>query len=121
MMKSMPIEQPMPTELTSMAFPLMMVYSSQGRGRPTVTSNKLDPIEEDTAMLPFPSLATRTEVMRSGTEVPAARKVSPMTASLMLRASPVTVAHHTMKYENTAIHRMLTMKAIGNHFFLFSS
>ena len=33
----------------------------------------------------LPSLATRTEVMRSGTEVPAARKVRPITASLEVK------------------------------------
>merc|ERR1719186_877042 len=99
----------------------MMVYSSHGRGRPTVTSNKLEPIEDDTAMPPLPSLATSTEVIRSGTEVPAARKVRPITASLIPMVSPARVAHHTMKYENTAIQTMLTMKAMGKNFFLFSS
>lgn len=46
---------------------------------PTVTSNMLLPTEEETAMSPKPFLATMTEVMRSGMEVPAARKVSPIT------------------------------------------
>ncbi|TRY67508.1 hypothetical protein TCAL_16956 [Tigriopus californicus] len=38
-----------------------------------------EPTEEDTAISPLPCLATRTLVMRSGTEVPAAKKVRPMT------------------------------------------
>ena len=46
---------------------------------PTVTSKILEPTEDDTAMSPFPCLATRTLVIRSGTEVPAARNVRPIT------------------------------------------
>lgn len=37
------------------------------------------PTELETAMSPNPFLATITEVMRSGIEVPAAKKVSPIT------------------------------------------
>ena len=37
------------------------------------------PTDEDTAMSPKPFLATITLVMRSGTDVPAARMVSPTT------------------------------------------
>ena len=46
---------------------------------PTVTSKMLLPTEEDTAMSPNPFLATITLVIRSGMEVPAARKVKPIT------------------------------------------
>ena len=56
-----------------------------------------DPTEEETAMSPLPCLATRTEVMRSGTEVPAARKVRPMMASGMSKVLPVVVAHQTIR------------------------
>eukprot|EP00095_Tigriopus_kingsejongensis_P002176 maker-scaffold1021_size70145-snap-gene-0.13 protein:Tk02176 transcript:maker-scaffold1021_size70145-snap-gene-0.13-mRNA-1 annotation:"PREDICTED: uncharacterized protein LOC100160712" len=45
---------------------------------PTVTSNILDPTDDDTAMSPFPFRATKTLVMRSGTDVPAAKRVNPM-------------------------------------------
>ena len=38
-----------------------------------------DPTEEETAMSPKPFLATMTLVMRAGMEVPAARKVRPIT------------------------------------------
>ena len=38
----------------------------------------LDPTDEETAMSPFPCLATSTLVMRSGTDVPAARNVRPI-------------------------------------------
>jgi len=38
-----------------------------------------EPTEEETAMSPSPFLATITEVIKSGIEVPAARKVSPIT------------------------------------------
>ena len=49
------------------------------RTHPTVTSKMLLPTEEDTAMSPKPLRATITEVIRSGIEVPAARKVNPIT------------------------------------------
>ena len=39
----------------------------------------LDPTEELTAMSPLPCLATKTLVIKSGTEVPAAKKVRPIT------------------------------------------
>lgn len=47
---------------------------------PTVTSNMLLPTELDTAISPKPFLATITEVIKSGIDVPAARKVRPITA-----------------------------------------
>lgn len=46
---------------------------------PTVTSKMLEPTEEETAMSPKPFLATMTEVIKSGIDVPAAKKVKPMT------------------------------------------
>ena len=59
--------------------PLTADARSHGSGSPTSTSKMFDPTEEDTAMSPLPSRATSTDVSRSGTEVPAARKVSPIT------------------------------------------
>ena len=38
-----------------------------------------DPTDEETAMSPNPFLATITLVIRSGMDVPAARKVKPIT------------------------------------------
>ena len=38
-----------------------------------------EPTEEETAMSPKPFLATMTEVIKSGIEVPAAKKVKPIT------------------------------------------
>lgn len=38
-----------------------------------------DPTDEETAMSPLPCFATRTLVIRSGTEVPAAKNVKPIT------------------------------------------
>ena len=46
---------------------------------PTVTSKIFDPTEEDTAMSPLPCWATSTLVIKSGTEVPAAKNVRPIT------------------------------------------
>lgn len=51
---------------------------SHGTGNPTHTSKMLEPTLLETAMSPKPLRATITEVMRSGTDVPAARMVSPM-------------------------------------------
>ena len=55
------------------------------------------PTEDETAMSPKPFLATMTLVMRSGMEVPAARKVRPITSGGIPTVSPVTVAHQTIR------------------------
>lgn len=44
-----------------------------------MTSKMLLPTDEETAISPNPFLATITDVMRSGIEVPAAKKVRPIT------------------------------------------
>lgn len=46
---------------------------------PTVTSNILLPTELETAISPKPFLATITDVIRSGIDVPAAKNVKPIT------------------------------------------
>ena len=46
---------------------------------PTVTSKIFDPTDEDTAISPLPCWATSTLVIKSGTEVPAAKNVRPIT------------------------------------------
>lgn len=66
---------------------------------PTVTSNMLLPTEEETAISPKPFRATITEVMRSGMEVPAAKKVKPITSGGIWTASPTIFAHQTIRYE----------------------
>jgi len=53
----------------------------QGTGSPTRMSNTLLPIELETAMSPYPRLATLMEDIKSGTDVPAARSVKPITVS----------------------------------------
>lgn len=45
---------------------------------PTVTSKILLPTELETAISPNPFLATITDVIKSGMDVPAASKVSPI-------------------------------------------
>ena len=70
---------------------------SQGNGSPNVMSKMFEPMLELTAMSPRPCRATITEDIRSGTEVPAARNVYPMTTSEMPATAPTDVAHHTMK------------------------
>ena len=46
---------------------------------PTQTSKMFDPTEDETAISPNPFLATMTEVIKSGMDVPAAKKVNPIT------------------------------------------
>lgn len=46
---------------------------------PTVTSKILLPTDEETAISPNPFRATITLVIKSGIEVPAAKKVRPIT------------------------------------------
>lgn len=74
------------------------------------------PTDDETAISPKPLRATITEVMRSGMEVPAARAVKPITSGGMRNVSPITVAHHTIRYEYAAIHRMLPRNVTGKNF-----
>ncbi len=50
-------------------------------------------------MSPNPLRATMTLVKRSGMDVPAAKKVKPITAGGILKALPVTVAHHAPHHQ----------------------
>jgi len=67
-------------------------------------------------MSPSPCLATITDVSRSGTEVPAARNVRPMTASGMPKMQPIIVAHQTIRKEKMPTHAMLPKKATYLYF-----
>lgn len=84
---------------------------------PTVISKILLPIELDKAMSPKPFLATRIEVTRSGTEVPAAKNVRPITSEGMPKVSPTRVAHQTMRYEKIAIQMIEPTKQATNQRF----
>ena len=72
-------EASIPLTVSSSAIKSLLVPKKYKKTYPTVTSKILEPTEDDTAMSPFPCLATRTLVIRSGTEVPAARNVRPIT------------------------------------------
>ena len=54
-------------------------YDHTITGYPTQMSKIFDPTDEETAMSPSPLRATMTEVIRSGTDVPAAMNVKPIT------------------------------------------
>ena len=98
MRKSIPIWQAMPAEETAtLGTRLKRLKRSQGRGKPTVTSKRFDPMDDETAMSPWPALATITDVIKSGTEVPAARKVIPMVLCDKPETVQTIVAHHTMQ------------------------
>jgi len=90
--------------------PLISDQMNQGKGRPMVTSKILDPIEEDTAELADPFFTLTMDVNMSGTLVPAAKIVKPMTVSGMYYASPKTVDHHTIRFENITIHTIDIIK-----------
>lgn len=77
----------------------IMLLSNQGKGSPIRMSKMLLPIELETAISPFPCIATMTLLSKSGTLVPAASKVRPMTTEGIRHTQPMTVAHHTMKSE----------------------
>mmetsp|Transcript_111617 Transcript_111617/g.193444 ORF Transcript_111617/g.193444 Transcript_111617/m.193444 type:complete len:214 (-) Transcript_111617:236-877(-) len=100
------------------AFPLFKApYISHGTGRPMVTSKMLEPILDEMAISPCPCRATITEVIRSGTDVPAARTVRPMMCSLRPHVSPMTVANQTIIVVQAAIQQM-DMKKLSTKNFL---
>lgn len=68
-----------------------MNSDNNNRTNPIVTSKILLPTELETAISPKPFLATRTEVMRSGIDVPAARNVNPMTSGGTSKFSPTVM------------------------------
>jgi len=80
------------------------VKISQGRGNPTRISKMLLPIELETAMSPSPIRATMTLDNKSGTDVPAAKNVSPITTDGMPIVFPIISAQFTMKNEKIPIH-----------------
>lgn len=99
------------SETTSIALPpLISDQMNHGSGKPMVTSKMLLPIELDTAELADPFFTFTTDVSMSGTLVPAAKMVKPMTVSGMYYASPNTVAHQTMKLLKIMIQKIEMMK-----------
>jgi hypothetical protein len=79
---------------------------SHGTGRPTRTSKMLDPIELEMAISPEPCLVTMIDDKRSGTDVPAARTVYPMTTGGTPIVLPIISVHVTMKYAKNPIHKI---------------
>ena len=63
-----------------------------------------DPTDEETAMSPLPCFATKTLVIRSGTEVPAAKKVRPITCKKggwahrmgVIQLSKIKASYHSL-------------------------
>jgi len=89
-----------PLELISTVGPapigLIVVFSNQGSPSPKKISKTFDPIEFDTAISPYPFLATSTDAMVSGTDVPAAKNVIPITVSGIPKVKPVRQIIQTM-------------------------
>ena len=76
-------------------------------------SNVFEPMLLETAMDPLPCLDTIRLEMTSGTEVPTARKVSPMTESGTPMVNPITVIIHV----NTYLGRIIFKSYPHNMFF----
>ena len=77
--------------------PKMSPLSAHGMPKPRRMSKTFEPIAFETAMSPWPCLATSSEPIASGTEVPAARTVTPMIAGWIFHMQPSFDAHVTMK------------------------
>lgn len=72
------------SETTSIALPpFTKLHMNHGSGSPSVTSKIFDPILDDTAELADPFLTFTMDVSMSGTLVPAASMVRPITVSGM--------------------------------------
>mmetsp|Transcript_23454 Transcript_23454/g.42100 ORF Transcript_23454/g.42100 Transcript_23454/m.42100 type:complete len:138 (+) Transcript_23454:395-808(+) len=80
------------------------VKINQGSGNPTRISKMLLPMELDTAMSPSPILATITLESKSGTDVPAARTVYPITTEGIPMVFPRISTQLTMAREKSPIH-----------------
>merc|ERR1719181_1239634 len=78
-------------------------------------SKMLLPTELDTAMSPWPFLATARLDRASGMLVPPARSVRPIIVSGMLAVSPRMVHIHTMTYERAPMKLMHKKKVTGYH------
>jgi len=89
---------------TSMSPEVAMHQHSHGNGRPIKMSKMLLPIELETAISPCPCRATITDVKRSGTLVPAAMNVIPITCEGIFQHYATTVAHQTIKNEKIPSH-----------------
>merc|ERR1719231_1801779 len=55
----------------------MAPYRNHGMGKPIKMSKILEPMNEETAMSPWPRRATAIDERQSGMDVPAARSVTP--------------------------------------------
>lgn len=67
--------------------------NEKNRTDPIVTSKMLLPTELETAMSPSPFRATRTDVIKSGIEVPAAKNVRPIISGGTSKLSPTDHLH----------------------------
>ena len=85
------------------------IMSNQGRPRHIRMSKILDPTALLSAIPPLPCLATITEDIKSGTEVPIANTVNAITTFGILRISEITTALSTSTQLNKAI-RIIEMK-----------
>mmetsp|Transcript_8364 Transcript_8364/g.10618 ORF Transcript_8364/g.10618 Transcript_8364/m.10618 type:complete len:214 (-) Transcript_8364:713-1354(-) len=90
--------------------PTIAEKRSHGSGRPTATSKMFEPIEDDTAMSPWPCWATMMLESRSGIDVPAARNVRPAINVGIFTVPQMPSTKKTRAYD---IHMMWTI-AIKN-------
>jgi len=98
---NIPILNPILSDITITGLPFLdIAYNNQGKGKPTATSNILLPIDDETAISPFPCLATIILDNISGTLVPAANNVSPIINDGIPIVSPKIDANSTITYDS---------------------
>ncbi len=86
------------------------IINAQGRPSPIKISKILEPTALLNAMPPRPCLATITEEIISGTEVPIAKTVSAMTTFGTRNSSEIITALSTRAQLKSAISNMLIKK-----------
>ena len=89
------------------SFPsLIKPRNIHGKPKPSKISNTFDPTALAMAMSASPARATIMEPKASGTEVPMASNVMPMTIGSMPKMQPIHVAAWTMAVQRPPIHAM---------------
>mmetsp|Transcript_26984 Transcript_26984/g.79744 ORF Transcript_26984/g.79744 Transcript_26984/m.79744 type:complete len:258 (-) Transcript_26984:336-1109(-) len=95
--------------------PVCEILTHHGRPRPRRMLKMLEPSALQTAMSPFPSLATMIDESASGTEVPTERTSRPTISSGISRMQEARVAVSTMTKERRPIHTIDMVKVTKYH------
>mmetsp|Transcript_2126 Transcript_2126/g.6530 ORF Transcript_2126/g.6530 Transcript_2126/m.6530 type:complete len:259 (-) Transcript_2126:813-1589(-) len=101
--------------------PVCAILTHHGRPRPSRILKMLEPSALQTAMSPFPSLATMIDESASGTDVPTERTSRPTISSGISRMHEARVAVSTIMNERRPIHTIDMVKVTKYHDLNFSS